>query len=458
MTAANRPIIATASGGVQGIVEDGVAAFRGIPYAASPVTDLRFAAPQPHPKWDSPREASRPGPAVPQNASRLEAVMGARTPDWDEDGSLTLNIWTPQVPGDGTDGKQRAVLLWFHGGGFTSGSSGWDWYDGRNLAAAGDIVVVTANYRLGALGYLYLPELGVANLGVQDQVAALEWVVEYIGAFGGDPGQITVGGQSAGAFSSVYLAVDPATGPLVKRLIVQSCPYGLPPQDPEEAADHARRFVDVLGLAGSGADLLGALRRLPAERFLSAYGQLAQELARPGNVAPPMYSVLGAPGIAAGWEQALSEGRLDGKQLFTGTTKNEMTAFLASDGSPDDARIEAATEAVFRNGTIAVADHHAAAGNGTYVYQFDYSPADDPKHLGAAHCVDLPFFFDTIDAYPDSPMLGEPTDAARALAATFSRAAATFVGAGRPIAEGWHAYASGGAETIRHFDAVALGR
>ncbi|WP_228559378.1 carboxylesterase/lipase family protein [Catenulispora pinisilvae] len=491
MNMLNRPIADTESGNVQGVLEDGIAAFRGVPYAASPVGDLRFAAPQPHPKWMELRDASRPGPSVPQSASRLEAVMGRRTPDWDEDGSLTLNIWTPQHADKASEARPRPVLIWFHGGGFSSGSGGWDWYDGRNLAAAGDIVVVTANYRIGPLGYLYLPELGVENLGTQDQGAVLDWVARNIAGFGGDPEQITVGGQSAGAFSSLYLAASPTTGPMVKRVIMQSAPFGLVAQDPDEAAEHARRFVDVLGLTGS-LDVLGALRAVPAEQLLSAYGRLAGELSRPGDVAPPMYPVLGGPGMPAAWEQAVADGRFDGKQILAGTTKNEMTAFfgfdprisalsddqaraivagqvadgaerydrIASHGAaPRDVLTELVTEIVFRDGTLAIADHQAAAGFDTYVYEFDYTPIDDPAHLGSTHCAELPFFFNTIDTYPDSPMLGRPTTATRELAAKFSRAAATFVATGRPADSDWRRYesgdpgdsgGSGGSSTVRH--------
>ncbi|MBS2534481.1 carboxylesterase family protein [Catenulispora sp. NF23] len=496
MNMLNRPIADTESGSVQGVLEDGIAAFRGIPYAASPAGDLRFAAPQPHPKWTELRDASRSGPAVPQSASRLEAVMGRRTPDWDEDGSLTLNIWTPQHADKASEARPRPVLIWFHGGGFSSGSGGWDWYDGRSLADAGDIVVVTANYRIGPLGYMYLPELGVANLGTQDQGAVLDWVARNIAGFGGDPEQVTVGGQSAGAFSSLYLAASPTTGPLVKRVIVQSNPFGLAPQDPDAAAEHARRFVDILGLTGS-LDLLGALRAVPAERLLSAYGQLAGELSRPGDVAPPMYPVLGGPGMPAVWEQAVADGGFDGKQILTGTTKNEMTAFFGfdprisalsdeqaraivdgqvadgaerydriaarssshsnSDGNdpshgaaPRDVLTELVTEIVFRDGTLAIADHQAAAGFDTYVYEFDYTPGDDPAHLGSTHCAELPFFFNTIDAYPDCAMLGRPTTATRELAAKFSHAAAAFVATGRPADDDWRRYESGDSSTVRH--------
>lgn len=491
MIMTERPVVGTGSGSVQGTREDGVAAFRGIPYAASPVGELRFAAPAPHPAWSGARDASRPGPAVPQGPSRLELVMGPRTPDWDEDGSLTLNVWTPRLPGDadpdGDAQRQLPVLVWFHGGGFTSGSGGWDWYDGRNLAAAGDIVVVTANYRLGPLGYLYLPELGVDNLGTRDQAAVLAWVRENIAAFGGDPDALTVGGQSAGAFSTLYLGVSPVTGPQISRLVTQSGPFGLAPQAPEVGADHARRFLKILGVDGS-QDVLGALRALPVEQLLAGFGQLARDVARPGDVAPPMYPVLGGFGMPQAWEQAVAAGRLDGKQVLAGTTRDEMTAFSAfdprvqaasseqaraiaarqvadggerfdriaerrPDASAADVLTEVETGTVFRDGTLAIADHHVRAGNTAYVYQFDYAPVPDPDRLGAAHCGELPFFFDTVDAYPypGSPMLGEPTDAVRALGRTFSRAAASFVATGHPDAEGWSPYRPADPAAVRHF-------
>jgi para-nitrobenzyl esterase len=376
MIVPERPVVGTESGSVRGTVEDSVAAFRGIPYAASPVGGRRFAVPEPHPAWTGPRDAARPGPSVPQGPSRLEAVMGTRTPDWDEDGCLTLNVWTPHRP---AGGAALPVLVWFHGGGFTSGSGGWDWYDGRNLAAAGDIVVVTANYRIGPLGFLYLPELGIENLGVQDQAAVLGWVERNIAAFGGDPGAVTVGGQSAGAFSALYLALSPVTGQHVSRVIAQSGPWGLPPQHPGEAADHAGRFLKILGLAGR-ADLSSALRAVPLGQILAAYRQLAQDTFRPGSAAPPMYPVLGV-----------------------------------------------------------------------FVYRFDYTPVPDPAHLGAAHCSDLPFFFDTIDAYPGSLMLGEATAAVRALGRTVSRAVAGFVATGRPAADRWPPYEPADQDTVRHF-------
>ena len=481
MNTTERPVADTESGSVRGTEEHGVAAFRGMPYAASPVGELRFAAPQPHPAWSSPRDASRPGPAVPQGPSRLEAVMGPREPDWDEDGSLNLNVWTPRPAGEGAG---LPVLVWFHGGGFSSGSGGWDWYDGAALAAEGEIVVVTANYRIGPLGYLYLPEHGVDNLGTQDQLAVLAWVRRNIAAFGGDPDRVSVGGQSAGAFSALYLAVSPEAGPHIDKVITQSGPFGLVPQSQHDAAEHARRYLDILGLADAD-DPLAALRAIPAGQLLTSYRQLAEQLGQPGSVAPLMYPVLGGAGMPATWQQALADGRLDGKPLFAGTTRDEMNSFFAFDpriqsltadqarslvasqvpggadrfdrtaahlgnATPQQVLTEIETGLVFRDDTIAIADHQANAGSPAYVYQFDYAPADDPGHLGATHCAELPFFFNTVDAYPDAAMLGEPTDAARALADTFSRAAAAFVATGKPTGD-WPAYEAGNAATVRHF-------
>ncbi|MFD4558936.1 carboxylesterase/lipase family protein [Streptomyces sp. NPDC058469] len=472
----------TDRGRVRGVAQGGVVSFRGIPYAASPVGELRFAPPQPHVGWTGVREAAQAGPAVPQGASRLERVMGVRVPDWDEDGSLTVNVHAPAGAFEG--GAARPVLVWWHGGGFTSGSGGWDWYDGGRLAALGDIVVVTANYRVGPLGYLYLPEIGTANLGAQDQAAVLAWVRDNIASFGGDPREVTVGGQSAGAYSSLALALDPRTSGLVNRVLLESGPFGLPPQDPRHAAENAEAYLRLLGVPG-GADVATALRALPVEQLLSAYGQLAGQLARPGNAAPPMYPVLGGPGVPRDLHRGLVGGGLEGKSLLIGTARDEATAFtafdpriqnLTTDGAldlltgqlgkgahefyqrcaarfeePTAARVFTAlqTDGLFRDGSLRIADHHAAGGNTTYVYEFDYRPAEDPYALGATHCGELPFLFGTFDAYPDSPMLGRATDAVRELGRTFATAVAEFVTSGS--VHDWLPYTPATAARIRHF-------
>ncbi|KPI00689.1 Carboxylesterase type B [Actinobacteria bacterium OK006] len=263
------------------------------------------------------REAVDAGPAVPQGPSRLERVRGPRTPDWNEEGSLTVNVWSPRQTLE--DGAPRPVLVWFHGGGFTSGSGGWDWYDGARLAEAGKVVVVTANYRVGPLGYLCLPQIGADDLGAHDQAAALRWVRDNIASFGGGPRAMTVGGQSAGAYSALSLASIRLPGGLVRRVLLQSGPWGLRPQDPEQAAEAAKEYQRLLDIP-STADPGQALRTLPVGRLLSAYGELTARLARPGNAAPPMYPVLGGAGIPQAWQQAVANGTLEGKDLLIGTT------------------------------------------------------------------------------------------------------------------------------------------
>ncbi|MFH9085603.1 carboxylesterase family protein [Streptomyces sp. NPDC017673] len=429
------------------------------------------------------REAAQAGPSVPQAASRLERVQGRRTPDWNEDGSLTVNVFTPRrAPADGT---ARPVLLRWHGGGFTSGSGGWDWYDGGRLAALGDIVVVTANYRVGPLGYLYLPEIGAANPGSQDQAAVLRWVRHNIASFGGDPRTVTVGGQSAGAYSALSLALDPGTNGSIARVLLQSGPFGLDPQHPHQAAENADAYLRLLGVP-AGADPAEPLRALPAEQLLDAYGRLSAQLAAPGGAAPPMYPVLGAPGMPRTWQRALADGALAGKALLIGTTRDEATAFFAFDPRIQNltaataldlltaqvgreaaqdayqrhaARLPQATAAqiftavqtdgLFRDGSLRIADHHAAGGNTTCVYRFDYAPADDAYGLGATHCADLPFLFNTFDAYPDSPVLAGAGEAQRALGREFATALARFVAAG--TAGDWLPYAPATAARIRHF-------
>ncbi|MHC5902911.1 carboxylesterase/lipase family protein [Streptomyces sp. S6] len=476
-------VVDTDRGKVGGVAESGTVSFRGIPYAASPVGELRFAAPQTHPGWTDVRDAATAGPSVPQAASRLEKVQGRRVPDWNEDGSLTVNVFTPRRALE--DGRPRPVLLWWHGGGFTSGSGGWDWYDGGRLAALGDIVVVTANYRVGPLGYLYLPEIGAANLGAQDQAAALRWVGHNIAAFGGDPRTVTVGGQSAGAYSALSLALDPATSGSVRRLLLQSGPFGLEPQDPQQAAENAGTYLRLLDIP-TGADTAKALRALPAEQLLDAYGRLSVQLATPGNVAPPMYPVLGAPGMPRTRQQALADGALEGKELLIGTTRDEATAFFAFNPRVQDLTADTAleiltaqvgrrtaldvyqryttrlpratpaqiftavqTDGLFLDGSLQIADHHAAGGNTTYVYRFDHSPTHDPNGLGATHCAELPFLFNTFDAFPDSPVLTGAGATERALGHEFASALAEFVATG--TVGDWLPYAPATAARVRRF-------
>src|SRR5436309_7294579 len=185
-------IVVTTGGPVQGREKDGIFDFRGIPYAAPPVGELRFRPPQPVEPWAEVRDATRFGPMAPQNQGAMETMFGAPPQPTDED-CLTLNVWTPACD----DGK-RPVMVWIHGGAFLFGTGATPWYDGRSFARD-DVVLVTINYRLGALGFLHVD--GQGNNGILDQVSALEWVRHNIAAFRSDPDNVTALGDSARALS-----------------------------------------------------------------------------------------------------------------------------------------------------------------------------------------------------------------------------------------------------------------
>lgn len=235
-------IAITANGAVEGIARAGHLEFRGIPYAQAPVGEYRYLAPRPHPGWTGTRKAQVFAAPAPQE---LSPVMGI---DRVSDDCLYLNVWTPAL-----DGARRPVLVWLHGGGFLSGCGHQSLYHGGRLAAARDCVVVTCNYRLGLFGFGNLADaLGadfpaVHNAGLRDQVAVLEWVRDNIAAFGGDPGCVTLFGESAGGMSVATLLAVPAARGLFQRAIVQS-----------GGADFVVSRDDAARVANAATDSLGA--------------------------------------------------------------------------------------------------------------------------------------------------------------------------------------------------------
>ncbi|MEN9705798.1 MAG: hypothetical protein RLZZ393_1677, partial [Pseudomonadota bacterium] len=216
------PTATTGTGLVEGASDGAVERFLGIPFAASTAGENRWKAPQPAAPWQGTRDATRFGPSCPQ--ALTPKGFGPWTPEYviqnavDED-CLSVNVWTP-APGAGVSKREpRAVLVWIYGGGFGSGGSSVDIYDGRALAAQG-IVVVSLNYRVGLQGFLAHPQ-AADNAGLLDQVAALQWVQRNIAAFGGDQKQVTVAGQSAGAASVHHLIATPLAKGLFQRAIAQ---------------------------------------------------------------------------------------------------------------------------------------------------------------------------------------------------------------------------------------------
>lgn len=268
-------IVSLSLGRLEGKREGPLYVFRGVPYARAPIGELRFRSPQPPAAWRGLRTAFTPGPTAPQALGMMRDLVAQ-----DED-CLHLNVWTPQLDG------RRSVLVFIHGGAFTSGASTHPMYDCSALAQRGDLVVVSLNYRLGALGFADLAALGSGrfaadtNVGLRDQLAALRWVQEHIAAFGGDRDQVTILGHSAGAMSVAALLTSPASSGLFARAIAHSG-AGHHALSRDQAAQVAERLLDALDIE---AHALERLRSLPAQAIARA--QIASEL---------MPTIVGAPG------------------------------------------------------------------------------------------------------------------------------------------------------------------
>ena len=214
------PIATTTLGALRGLERGDHLAFLGVPFAKPPIGERRFTAPEPLDPWTGTLDAIEFGDAAPQDPF-VPASFRATVPESED--CLSLNVYTPAL-----DGARRPVLFWIHGGGFSHGSGSQAAYDGGPLAERGDVVVVTINYRVGALGYLYLGGHGgdawgaAANVGQLDQIAALQWVHDNIERFGGDPGNVTIFGQSAGGVAVSTLLAMPAANVLFHKAIAQS--------------------------------------------------------------------------------------------------------------------------------------------------------------------------------------------------------------------------------------------
>lgn len=405
--------IATALGRLAGRREGGALAFRGVPYAGP---TPRFAPPTPSAAWSGTRDAGVDGPIPPQSRSRLALVMGDFDKPQSED-CHSLTIWTPAA-----DGRRRRVLFWIHGGGFSSGAGSLPWYDGATLAALGDIVVVTPNYRLGPFGYLLAPGLSPANLGLLDQAAALAWVATHIADFGGDPDAITVGGQSAGSHSTVLLAL--LGGMPIHRTILQSAPLSLAPLAEARAVELGKMFLDLLD---------GDPRTLPAGQLLAAQGKLAAAIARPGDPTPPFMPVASGA-LARDWAGALDEVAA-ATDTLVGATAHEMAAFVPMTAE-NRAGVLAAGGALFNAPTRDYAAAADAAGRSAYLYRFDWLSPQDGR--GACHCLELPFVLGRAGAWDDAPMLaGADPGAIADLTRTMQRAWIGFV---RDGDAGWPAW------------------
>ena len=274
-------IVVAASGKVKGYHENGLHFFKGIPFAAPPVGDLRWMPPQPVKPWAGIRDAKTFGPVSYQNERLVENQFAGShfeySPQQYDEDCLYLNIFTPSP-----DNSKRPVMVWIHGGAFIIGAGSWPMWDGRHLCTRGEVVVVSINYRLGALGFMNLNEItkgqipATGNEGLLDQVSALQWVKENILSFGGDPENVTVFGVSAGAMSIGCLLSMPGVQGLFKRAIAQSG-AGHSVQPIENALQVSEHFLNILDIKPKD---IKSLMDMPPDRIVSATNKLARTLDR----------------------------------------------------------------------------------------------------------------------------------------------------------------------------------
>ena len=394
---ADEPVAHTALGDLRGVFTDGVAAFRGVPYAAPPVRELRFAPAAPVQAWNGERDATRHGPIAPQLPSRLRVAMGDFSRPQDED-CLTLTICTPAP-----DGKMRPVLVWLHGGAWISGAGSLDWYDGSRLAREGDLVFVGVNYRLGALGWLHRPGIVDVEAGTSDMIAALAWVRDHIAAFGGDPACVTVMGQSAGATSIGRLLMLPDARNLFRRVIMQSGGFGRGVYTSAMATERADQLLRLLDIDPHAGDALARLRAVEVPRLLAAQGELARANARFAQTMPMFMPVMPSAMKQAEMLGAIADGA-DGKDVLIGATADEVHAFYAVDPAMENPSADAliarfggeaalaryrarrpgasamdlladlGTDETFLLPAMRLAEAVAARGGNAYAYLFDWAP------------------------------------------------------------------------------------
>jgi para-nitrobenzyl esterase len=459
--------VTTTTGKVRGTVEDKVQAFKGVPYAASTAGANRFMPPAKRESWSGVRNCFELGLRAPQLASSFHGQVPPEFESMDRDepmgeDCLVLNIWTPSVGA----GQKRPVMVWLHGGGYTSGSGGFICYDGTQLAKKHDVVAISLNHRLNVLGYLYLAGIGgekyghSSNLGNLDIIAALAWIRDNIAAFGGDPGNVTIYGQSGGAGKVSSLMAMPAAKGLFHRAIVESG-AAVKGVSPDVANKSAETFLAKLNLKPNQVE---QLETLSIDQLLAA----TMPAGMPGPPGLALAPVVDGHSLPTDPFDPVASEVSAGIPLLIGTVESEVAFFPNQILDPiDDASLHAhvkqtlrnatddqvdeliaayragrpsasntdlfliiASDATFRVGVTTEANRKATQGKGAvYQYYFTWkSPVRDGK-LRAFHTVEIPFVFDNVDAAKSMTGTGEDR---YALAEKVSSAWVAFARTGDP--------------------------
>ncbi|WP_431240458.1 carboxylesterase/lipase family protein [Mycolicibacterium aichiense] len=423
------PVVQTRYGPVRGADDGRVTTWKGIRYAAPPVGDLRWRAPVAPQPWTEVVDATTFGPVSPQPRSPIPMGLGTHA---DED-CLFLNIWAPSGTGASATGEPKPVMVWVHGGAYIFGSGSQPMYDGTVLATGSDVVVVTINYRLGALGFLDLSSAGFdSNVALRDVLAALRWVQDNIAEFGGDPDRVTLFGESAGAAITTTLLAVPEAAGLFSRAIAQSAPatsiYGT-----ERAGTMAELFLDRLGMTAAEA------HQAPVETLVDASQHIFDHVpaTTPGLLAfaPTVDGDL-VPDYPVTLARA---GKTHPVPLLIGTNKNEAALFrlmrsplmpiapkavrtMFSEMANDQPGLElptaeqvssvypakmartrslwVASDVGFRMPTVWFAEGHTEVAP-VYLYRFDWAtPLFKTIRLGAAHATELIYVWGNLISGP----------------------------------------------------------
>ena len=451
MDRTDRAVVTLSLGQLEGTRQGGLVVFRGVPFAAPPVGERRWLPPQPVEPWQGVRQAKRFAMTAPQNPM-LGGPGPEGEPEPQSEDCLYLNIWSP-----GLDNKRRPVMVWIHGGAFSIGSGSSPMYEGSVLARRNDVVVVTANYRLNLLGFLNLKEAtggripATGNEGLLDQVAALRWVQKHISAFGGDPHNVTIMGESAGSMSIACLLTMPVARGLYHKAILESG-VGNTAISLEEAAEVGRLFLEVTGI---GSDDVEALHALTEQQLLAAEIDLRKRLAKPWE---PMRITVTAPVIdgeviAQSPTHAIAGGAAKDIPMIVGSNLDEWKLFLVAephkekidraqvvqrlghfippeyareiveryyraraergdDTSPLEILSAISTDLMFRMPALQMVEAQQEHNPAIYNYLFTYKSPALGGALGACHALEMGFVFGTHDdlfcgAGPEADRLSE---------------------------------------------------